>query len=176
MISFTTTILKFDQQGDKTGWTYIRIPAKIAEQLQPASKKSFRVKGKLDDHVINGVALIPMGAGDFIMALNAGLRKATGKRKGAILKVQLAVDEIPYQVNAAFMECMEDEPAALLYFKSLPAAHQHYFSKWIESAKTEPTKVKRIAQAVSALARKMGFPEMLRAKKVERDNHLPLKG
>lgn len=169
MISFTTTILKFDQQGEKTGWTYILIPSKIAEQLQPGSKKSFRVKGMLDDHAINGVALIPMGGGDFIMALNADLRRAIGKRKGALLKVQLAVDKIPYQINAAFMECMSDEPSALLHFKSLPVAHQNYFSKWVESAKTEPTKTKRIAQAVSALAKKMGFPEMLRAKKSERD-------
>ena len=169
MINFTTTILKFGQQGEKTGWTYITIPAAIAEQLQPGSKKSFRVKGKLDEHAINGVALIPMGGGDFIMALNADLRRAIGKRKGAVVKVQLAVDKIPYQLNAAFMDCMADEPADLLYFKSLPAAHQNYFSKWVESAKTEPTRVNRIAQAVSALARKMGFPEMLRAKKNERD-------
>lgn len=172
MISFSTSILKFDQQGEKTGWTYIMIPAKIAEQLQPGVKKSFRVKGMLDEHTINGVALIPMGAGDFIMPLNAGLRKILGKRKGAILKVQLGVDEIPYQVNPAFMECLEDEPAAIQYFKTLPRAHQHYFSRWIESARTEPTKIKRIAQAVSALALKMGFPEMLHAKKNE--SQIPL--
>ena len=169
MIRFTAPILKFDQQGEKTGWTYITIPAKIAAQLQPGSKKSFRVKGKLDENAIEGIALIPMGEGDFIMALNANLRKAIGKRKGAILKVELEVDKAAYQINTAFVECMEDEPAALVYFKSLPKAHQNYFSKWIESAKTEPTKVKRIAEAVSALSRKMGFPEMLRAKKSEKD-------
>lgn len=81
MVNFVTSILKFDQQGEKSGWTYITIPAKIAEQLQPGNKKSFRVKGKLDDHAINGVALLPMGGGDFIMALNADLRKAIGKKK-----------------------------------------------------------------------------------------------
>jgi hypothetical protein len=169
MINFTTPILKFGEQGEKTGWTYIVIPAKFAVQLQPDSKKSFRVKGKLDEHPINGVALVPMGGGDYIMALNADLRKALGKKKGAVLAVQLSVDTVPYQINKAFLECMEDEPQSLHYFKSLPLAHQHYFSKWIESAKTEPTKDKRIAQAVSALARKMGYPEMLRAKKSEKD-------
>jgi hypothetical protein len=168
MISFTTTILKFESQGEKTGWTYIAVPAEIAAQLQPDSKKSFRVKGKLDEYAINGVALVPMGGGDYIMALNATLRKAIGKKKGASIKVTLVVDKLPYQINAAFMECLEDEPAALSYFQSLPLAHRNYFSKWIESAKTEPTKVKRIAQAVSALARKMGFPEMIREKKSER--------
>lgn len=169
MIQFTATILKFGQQGEKTGWTYIAIPAAMAEQLQPGSKKSFRVKGKLDEFAIQGVALVPMGGGDFIMALNAGIRKGIGKKKGAQLKVQLAVDKVPYQINSVFMECMEDEPAALTFFKSLPLAHQNYFSKWIESAKTEPTKIKRIAQAVTALSRKMGFPEMVREKKRDHD-------
>lgn len=169
MINFTTTILKFGRQGEKTGWTYIVIPADLAQQLKPGNKKSFRVMGKLDEHSIKGMALIPMGAGDFIMALNADLRKAIGKKKGATLKVQLAVDKAGYQLNPLFMECMADDPEALNYFKSLPQGHQNYFSKWIESAKTEPTKVKRIAQAISALSRKMGYGEMLRAFKQEKD-------
>ena len=32
--------------GEKTGWSYIEIPAAIAQQLKPNYKKSFRVKGK----------------------------------------------------------------------------------------------------------------------------------
>jgi hypothetical protein len=75
MISFTTTILKFGQQGEKTGWTYILIPAELAGQLKPGHKKSFRVKGRLDQYPIKGVALLPMGEGDFIMALNAAHAK-----------------------------------------------------------------------------------------------------
>ncbi len=86
MIKFSTTILKFDKQGEKTGWTYIIIPAKIVQQLKPKNKKSFRVKGKLDDFEINKVALMPMGEGDFIMAINAAMRKGIGKRKGATYK------------------------------------------------------------------------------------------
>ena len=163
MIKFTTAILKFDDQGEKTGWTYIKIPAALANELQPGNKRSFRVKGKLDDHSIKGVALLPMGEGDFIMALNAAMRKAIGKKKGALLQVQLEVDKSGYQLNAALMECLADEPAALSYFKSLPLSHQNYFSKWIESAKTEPTKIKRIAMAVNAMAKKMDFASMLHA-------------
>ena len=73
MVKFTVTILKFGEQGEKTGWTYITIPAEIALQLMPDNKKSFRVKGKLDEYLIKGVALLPMGEGSFIMALNAAL-------------------------------------------------------------------------------------------------------
>jgi hypothetical protein len=165
MIQFTTTILKFGEQGEKTGWTYIVIPAALAQQLSPGNKKSFRVKGKLDEHPVSGMALIPMGAGDFIMALKADLRKAIGKQKGAQLHVQLAVDKKPYEVNKLLMECLQDEPVAIQYFQSLPKSHQHYFSKWIDSAKTEPTKIKRVAMAVNAMSKKMDFGQMLRSAK-----------
>ena len=165
MIQFTTTILKFGKQGEKTGWTYIVIPATLAQQLLPGNKKSFRVKGMLDKHSIGGIALIPMGEGDFIMALKADLRKALEKQQGAVLTVQLQHDTVPCKVNALLLECQEDEPAAKQYFEALPASHQHYYSKWIESAKTDSTKTKRIAIAVNALSKKMDFGQMLRAAK-----------
>jgi uncharacterized protein DUF1905/bacteriocin resistance YdeI/OmpD-like protein len=172
MVQFTTSILQFGQQGEKTGWHYIEIPAELAQKLKPGNKKSFRVKGKLDNHSFQGVALLPMGGGSFIMALNKDLRAGIHKRKGAMLKVQLQVDDKPYQLSADFMECLNDEPRAGEFFKTLPRGHQNYFSKWIESAKTEPTKAKRIAQAVNGLAKKQGFPQMLRALKENRDAQL----
>jgi len=165
MITYTTTILKFDQQGEKTGWTYIVVPAELADQLKPGFKKSFRVKGKLDAHPIRQIALLPMGDGNFILPLNGAMRKATGKRKGALLQVQLTVDKLPYQLNAEFLECLADEPRALEQFDSLPMSHRNYYSKWINSAKTEPTRTKRIALAVTSLPRKMDFGEMLRSQK-----------
>jgi urease beta subunit len=162
MIRYTTTIHRFDKQGEKTGWTYIEIPADIAQKLKPGNKKEFKVKGKLDAHTIKRVSLLPMGGGKFIMALNASLRKAIGKRKGAMLKVQLEADDSPFIFNADFLECMDDEPKAKEFFQTLPGSHQRYFSKWIDDAKTLPTKAKRIALAVTALAKKQGYGEMIR--------------
>jgi hypothetical protein len=169
MVDFITTILQFGQQGEKTGWHYIEIPADIAQQLKPDNKKSFRVKGKLDHFSFSGVALLPMGGGSFIMALNATLRKGIHKKKGAMLKVQLQVDNKPYQLSPEFVDCLNDEPGALAFFNKLPKGHQNYFSKWIESAKTEITKAKRIAQAVNGLSKGQGYSEMLRALKKENE-------
>ncbi|MGB3006025.1 MAG: YdeI/OmpD-associated family protein [Chitinophagaceae bacterium] len=165
MIKFTVTIHKFGQKGEKTGWTYIEIPADIAQQLKPGNRKEFKVKGKLDTYVIKRVSLLPMGGGIFIMALNAAMRKAIGKKQGAILQVQLSEDKSEFVFNKDFMECLNDEPAAKIFFESLPGSHQRYFSRWIDDAKTEPTKVKRITMAVNALAKKWGYPEMIRASK-----------
>jgi hypothetical protein len=163
MVQFTATIHKFEKQGEKSGWTYIEIPADIAQQLKPGNKKSFRVKGKLDQFKIAGVSLLPMGGGSFIMAINATMRKGIGKKQGAMLKVELQEDKKAYEINAEFLECLNDEPMALKNFEAMPRSFQNYYSKWIESAKTEPTKTKRIAAAVSSLATGMNFSEMIRS-------------
>ena len=164
MISFTATIQKFGEKGEKTGWNYIEVPGDIAEQLKPGTKTSFRVKGRLDDFVIKGVSLIPMGGGNFIMALNATMRKGIRKSKGAMVKVQLAVDK-PYEILPELLECLADEPGAMAFFKQLPRSHQNYFSKWIEAAKTDATKANRIALAVNALSKQQGYGEMIRSMK-----------
>ena len=163
MVQFTATIHKFEKQGEKSGWTYIEIPADIAQQLKPGNKKSFRVKGKLDQFKIAGVSLLPMGGGSFIMAINATMRKGIGKKQGAMLKVELQEDKKAYELNAELLECLNDEPRALKNFEAMPRSFQNYYSKWIESAKTEATKTKRIATAVSSLATGMNFSDMLRS-------------
>jgi hypothetical protein len=164
-VKYKTIILKFGKKGEKTGWTYIDLPLDIAGKLKKGEKKSFRVKGKLDDFKIEGVATLPMGNGDFIIPINAQMRKGIKKKEGAILEVQLEVDKSEFKFNEDLMLCLEEETAGLKFFKTLSGSHQRYFSKWIDSAKTEETKAKRISMAVNALVRKMGYPEMLRESK-----------
>ena len=165
MVEFTTTILKFGSQGEKTGWSYIEIKATLAQKIKPGNKKSFRVKGTLDDYGFKGAAVMPMGEGDFIMALNATMRKAIGKNKGAKLKVKLEADNAVIKPPAELLECLQDEPDALAFFNKLPKGHQNYFGTWIKSAKTEPTKAKRIAEAVNALSKGWHFGIMIRMRK-----------
>ncbi len=161
-VSFTATMHRFEEQGEKTGWTYIEIPIAIAEKINPGVRKGYRVKGKLDNYKITGAYLQPMGGGSFILAINGEMRKGIGKRYGAMLKAQLQKDEKAFEFNKDFIDCLEDEPAAMQFFKSIPGSYQRYFSKWIDSAKTDITRAKRIAQTVSALAKSINFSEMIR--------------
>ncbi len=165
MITFSTRILKFDKKGEKTGWSYIEISKRQAEQLKPGCRVSFRIKGSLDAHPINKTALLPMGEGNFILPLNGTMRKAIGKKEGDALKVKIELDERPLALSSDFVTCLKDDPRAYDFFKKLPKSHQAYFSKWIESAKTISTKTKRITMAVIALGLSQGYPEMMRANK-----------
>ncbi len=165
MLVYKTIIKKFAAMGEKTGWTYIEVPSEFATQLNPGVKTSFRVKGKLDEMVIKQIALIPMGDGEFIIPVNASMRKLLGKRNGFTITVSLTLDKSAFKFNPDFVACLEDEPAALTFFNTLTGSHQKYFSNWIDAAKTIETKTKRILMSVKALSLKQGYSEMIRANK-----------
>lgn len=162
MVTFKTTLLKFEKQGEKTGWTYIVIPANIANQIKPDTRTSYRVRGKLDAFPIEQVALLPMGEGDFIIPVNGGMRKGIRKIEGATVEVSLELDTNEFKISADLLICLEDEPKALEKFNSLAPGHQRYFSNWVEGVKSIELKSKRISQAVWGLSKGMDFGMMIR--------------
>jgi hypothetical protein len=168
MVSFKVTIEKFKKQGEKTGWTYFIIPSKLAQKINPGVKKSYRIKGSLDNYMFSGLSILPMGEGDFLLALNAAIRKGIRKKAGDTLLVKIELDQSKYQLNKELMELLESEPKALAHFNSLPGSHQNYFSKWIESAKTINTRHDRIASTLNAMIKKQGYAEMMRERKSEK--------
>jgi len=168
MVSFKTELQKFGSKGEKTGWTYIDIPEKIAQKLKPGCKKSFRIKGKIDEHFIKGVALTPMGDANFILAVNATVRKAIKKIEGALVKVNIEEDTEEILSDAELLECLKDEPAAYDYFKKLLPSHQNWFSNWVKSAHTQTTKTKRLAIIVTACVQKLHFSEMIKMYREEK--------
>src|ERR1700754_4552911 len=164
MIELDTIILQFGEQGEKTGWSYIGIPADLAQQLKPGNKKSFRVKGMLDALPVSGMALMPMGEGSFIMALKDEVRKGIHKSAGAMLQVRLEEEkDLKVEIPADLQECFDFEPEAFEFFNSLAKSHREYFIKWIDSAKTNETRAKRIINTVNAMLRKWSYSEMIRA-------------
>jgi Domain of unknown function (DUF1905)/Bacteriocin-protection, YdeI or OmpD-Associated len=168
MVQFSTIIEKFGQQGEKTGWTYIKVNNELAQKLIPGNKKAFRVKGRLDEISFSAISLIPVGGGDFIMPLNARIRKEIKKSKGASIRVHMEVDNAGLKPPSELMECLEDEPEALSYFKSLARSHQNYYCNWINNAKTDPTKARRIALTIDALKKEWNFGQMIRASKASK--------
>lgn len=162
VLQFSATIKKFDQHAEKSGWTYVIVPANLAQQLVPGNKRSFRIKGFLDQHKFEKTALVPYGGGDFILPINAAMRKATGKTKGASITIKMEVDHAEIKPSADLLECLQDEPKALANFNKLTPSHKSYYSKWIESAKTEATKAKRIAASITVLETGKSFGDAMR--------------
>ncbi len=156
-ITFEAAIQKFGNKGEKTGWTYIAIPEAMAAQLMPGTKTSFRVKGSLDNLAVEQVALIPMGNGDFILPLNSAMRRKGGFAAGGKLTATLSVDASVKPLSPLLLACLEDAPIAKAKFEALPLGHRRYYSNWIESAKGDQTKQKRVAQCIIGLERGLDF-------------------
>jgi bifunctional DNA-binding transcriptional regulator/antitoxin component of YhaV-PrlF toxin-antitoxin module len=168
MLVFTTTIKKFDKKGEKTGWQYIEISAAQAKKLKEG-KVSFRVKGFMDSVAIQKTALLPMGEGNFILPLNATIRKALRKKVGDKVGIKVELDESKLTLSPDLLKCLKEDPEALTFFKSLPPSHQQYYSKWIESAKTAATKTRRIVISIEGFNKELGYSEMMRAYKTRMD-------
>src|SRR5690606_10645098 len=94
-ITLEVELERYEKNGEKTGWTFILLTADIVQQLSD-DKRTFRLKGKLDNYAFNQVAAIPIGQGEFIIPVNAAMRKATGKKEGdkLILQVELDTSEL----------------------------------------------------------------------------------
>ncbi|MES2458591.1 MAG: YdeI/OmpD-associated family protein [Bacteroidota bacterium] len=165
-ITFKAEIERYGEMGEKTGWSYVFIPKELANQIKADCKKSFRVKGKIDQLEIGGMATVPIGEGDFIIALKASLRKQLRKEMGAVLNLELEEDkdfkiEIPEDLEL----CLSDETHLMEGFMALPMSHRNWYINWLNSAKTEPTRTKRLIKIVSAMDRGMTFGEMMREDK-----------
>ena len=164
MVIFEAEIERFDKMGEKTGWFYIPVDSDLSEQINPGCRKIYRVSGRIDAVEITGMALMPMGSGNFILALPASLRKQLRKGAGDRIQVSLAVDH-QYQVPMPELleDCLSEEPVLRERFFALSNAHQHYFMKWIDSAKTAETIARRVALTLKAMELGQSYSEMIRA-------------
>lgn len=171
MVDFNAVILRFGDKGEKSGWSYIEIPNVLAQQIKPDHKRSFRVRGTIDGHAFAGMALVPMGEGDFILPINGQMRRLLKKSVGDILQLSLEEDadfkiEMPEELEICLLE--EDEPL-MERFMSLRPSHRNYFINYINEAKTAPTRAKRIVMTVEAMALELDFGAMIRLGKSRRN-------
>lgn len=102
-----------------------------------------------------------MRNGNFMLPINAAMRKGTGKKAGDKLKVSIELDERKLSLSKDLLACLKDDPEAMTFFKSLSRSNQQYFSKWVDDAKTAPTKARRITISLIAFSRKMNYTDML---------------
>jgi hypothetical protein len=165
MLEIDLVIFKDGLTGEKAGWTYLVLESKYAGELNKGSKKSFRVKGSIDNLKIKQLALMPIGEGDYVLPLNAQMRKTIKKKEGQKVSVKLELDLDEWQIDEDFMNCLENEKEALNFYENLPKGHQRYFSNWIASAKSIETKSKRIIMAIKSLSKRNGFSEMINENK-----------
>nr|MBP6428119.1 DUF1905 domain-containing protein [Bacteroidia bacterium] len=91
MVTIKAIIKRYSRNGEKTGWSYVDISAAQANKIKADYKRSYKVKGFIDELAISQIAMIPMGGGTFIIPIKAAIRKKIGKEEGD--KVVLKLEE-----------------------------------------------------------------------------------
>lgn len=135
----------------KGGWTFARIPEVLQDKSKPFGW--VKVRGSIDGYEIRKCHLMPMGDGKLFLPVKAEIRKKINKKEGDYVHVLLYPDNEPLEVPEEMLWCLEDEPAALKFFRSLSESEQNFYIQWIYSAKKEETKIDRLAKTVNRLMR-----------------------
>jgi hypothetical protein len=158
-IALVDKAYRLEKFPGKGGWTYARIPEILQDKHSPFGW--VRVKGSIDDVEFSSYHLMPMGNGQLFLPVKADIRKKIGKKEGDWIHVKLYADNDPVHIPDEFQICLDDEPAAARFFKTLTEGEKKYFVAWIYSAKRLETRVTRMAEAISKLSRGMKFHDKM---------------
>jgi hypothetical protein len=146
-----------EKSSGKGGWTYTIIP-----EIPPDPKSPFgwvKVRGSIDGYEIKKYHLMPSGKGTLMLFVKSEIRKKIKKEAGDYVHIILYPDNEPLEVPEELLLCLQDDAEALQFFNSLNESEQHNYVKWIYSAKTEQTKVDRMAKTVDKLSKNQKFTE-----------------
>ena len=141
----------------KGGWTYAQIPEILQDKHSPFGW--VKVRGSIDNHEFKNYRLMPMGNGKLFLPVKADIRKKIGKKEGDWVNVVLYADNEPTEIPEELLLCLLEDPTAHQTFLSYSDGEQKAYVDWIYSAKTDETKVERIAKTLSRLTKGQKFYE-----------------
>ena len=139
--TFTATIL--DAGG---GGAFVEIPFDV--------EKAFGLKKPKVKAMIEGVpyrgTLVRMGSENHLLIILKSIREQIGKTFGDEIKVsvELDIEERVVTVPAELKRAFRKNPDAKAFFEKLSYTHQKESVTWIEDAKKEETRQKRIIKTI----------------------------
>lgn len=91
--------------------------------------------------------------GEFLVGLSKAVREAAGVAAGDRVDVVLALDIAPREVEVpeALASALARDEQAREKFDALAFTHRKEYARWIEEAKREETRERRVAQALAML-------------------------
>jgi hypothetical protein len=91
--------------------------------------------------------------GEFLLGLNREVRTGAGAEAGDEVSVELAFDTAPREVSVppALAAALDADPAARTVYDGLAFTHRKEYARWIEEAKREETRERRVAKALDML-------------------------
>jgi Bacteriocin-protection, YdeI or OmpD-Associated/Domain of unknown function (DUF1905) len=91
--------------------------------------------------------------GEFLVGLSRAVRQEAGVEAGDTVDVELALDtaEREVEVPPALADALAEDSVARGAFDRLAFTHRKEYARWIEDAKREETRDRRVARALQML-------------------------
>jgi len=141
--------ISFDAVVEREGkFTYISMPFSPREIW--GAKPRFSVNGTINEIAVRGT-LGALGQ-DYFLRLGAAWLRDSGINPGDLVKVILSL-EGPQEENLApdIKRALIANEKTKTFFESCPTYYRKNFIRWIESAKREETRIKRIQEMITLL-------------------------
>ncbi len=131
------------------GGAYVTVPFDVEEVF---GKKRVKVKAIIEGIPYQG-SLVRMGGPCHILGVLKEIREKSGKSFGDEIEVTVEEDTEPREVTIPpdVAQALETNPEADAFFKQLSYSHQREYVQWIEEAKRDTTRQKRIEDMVEML-------------------------
>ena len=91
--------------------------------------------------------------GEFLLGLNRAVRQQAGVEAGDAVEVELELDTAPREVEVpeALANALAKDSVACAAFERLSYTHRKEYARWIDEAKRDETRQRRVAQALEML-------------------------
>ena len=91
--------------------------------------------------------------GEFLLGLNRAVREEAGVEAGDSVEVMLELDTAPREVELpeALANALAEDSEARAAFDRLAYTYRKEYARWIDDAKRDETRQRRVAQAVEML-------------------------
>ena len=105
---------------------------------------------------VNGYAwrtTVTRMGGEFLLGLNRAVREAAGVQAGDTVDVLIELDTAPREVEVpeALASALAADPGSKAAFERLAFTHRKEYARWVEEAKREGTRDRRVARALEML-------------------------
>ncbi len=91
--------------------------------------------------------------GEFLLGLNRAVREQARAQAGDIVEVELALDHAEREVELpeALATALAEDSQARAAFDRLAFTHRKEFARWVQDAKRDQTRERRVAEALPML-------------------------
>ena len=137
-------------ESNDMGGAYVTIPFDVEKEF---GAKRVKVKALFENKVEYRGTLVRMGSPDHILGLRKDIREQIGKQPGDVVKVSLEKDTEPRVVVVPddYQKILDSEPEVKIFFKQLSYTHKKEYVRWIEEAKRQETRERRMLKSIEMM-------------------------